>query len=1438
MSEIRVESFDVDVANAGTHALANDVGALSSAFIKINNCSRKGSAGRIGSTSNAAPSEATMRAYLSATNQITFLGDTTTNKLMGEVWRYTGAVGGANEFITRGQVELTIPNGQTEARVAVSGVVNPHKVVPFLQGAHSTANSVNDWDAATIGVWFDPATNEVVISRQATNGVITAYVSAVEFTGANWRIGHGRSGAHDAAAETVTLNTQADQLGATFSVTAGWANAFIEATGQGDTSETGLSDTFFTAYPAGNDTDVVVDYQGEGDNSARNDGIAYVYVLDNPQITVTRQRLDNINEGNNSYGTNLGFPAGTNTTRNLDELALEWYVDTTGTGTAHARGALAARITDPTGTVRHWVHRSGNNVDVRYGVIDLSQVVDNAPPRDILPAAYALDVEFVEHEARRFDGVTETWQAVTFVKAYTTPRVVATIEYDLGVLEDSIKAEVRNVTATGCEIRMRVPHNEVGNTTPASASVHLLVVEDTGGVVKKLLGSNVEVQTGSLSTTTNSSNSTFTSDVGNIVALDPAINTNPVILAQRTTHNDAKFAYAWVSKNTDNSLPPEAADSHFTLGLCDGELASGNFAVAEQVDYIVFKTQSSVTVDNGNLSSARYIDVQGIDDQPAGYSTGINVGGVPEVVLMQQQNMNGTDGSWALLMSRTATDITSVALEVQNIDTERAHAVEVMAYIAFETATPAASETQETTTLPAAYAIQLTAQTTLPAAYTVAEQQVTSIPADYAIAGSATCLAGWGQRKPITIVGSVDGAQTDYQIKVRVHKSTGTDTATDIYLGNDVRDDFGDVRFTSDDGTTLLDYWREELVSGVSALFWVKVPSIPADPATVDIYLQYDNAAATTTADIKATFVKALDGNETAVSLYNQDTPAHTLTQTDSPTLGGVFQLGFNADQGNRWVGYDVGNFDLASDHILGVYFNGGNEGEIIAVGVDNQVGSLPSSNDERIQQFWGTQSYGNNSDQQYGGAGTEYLETRPLLTGTYNYLTLIHDNDDGLNVNSIFYGVRLRKWTTNEPAISSVGAAETCGAGGGTTQELTTLPTAYAVTVEQATTVATEYAVVDQAVETVPTDYAIADQAVTTVPSGYAVAAPQSDTVAADYAISDVESITVPTEYAVLDSVLTTLVADYRFAGGAIDNVPADYAVVTQTVTVLGSGYAIADVEQDTTPADYAVAVPQVEQVPTDYAVAVGALDTVPTEYSVSVEQVETVGADYRVASQTITVLTADYRFAVEGSELETVPATYGVLTSAVDTLVSGYAIATPEGETVSAEYAVQSQASEQVPAEYGIVTDALDTVVTSYAVAAQEQNTVTGDYVILVQSGIQAPAEYAILTNSLLSLPTEFKVNQNVTDATPALYTVITSPVITLDAEYFVQLPITKVLTVLGSGYSLWDIDTGCRLPIQPTPSPYTKAVDPYDPAAGGVQAAPSPYTPTAPNISKTCL
>ncbi|HMA78205.1 MAG TPA: LamG-like jellyroll fold domain-containing protein, partial [Candidatus Paceibacterota bacterium] len=339
---IRVESFDQDVAADGTtFVLDNDVGDVTSAFIKLNSGTRKTSGGPTGSTANTAPDVGTAGLVLTDTTEVTVERlSSTPVKVMGEVWRYEGPAGGAHEFIVRDRLEVSL-TGSTVSNF-VTGVDDVDRVVPFVTGYTVNGSAVGDWEAATIAAHMDDSGN-LVVSRNNSAAAATVYVDVVEFTGSAWTVCHGYSNAHDTAPQTITLNTDADgQGGATCDVGDWGAATIIEATMEGDSGETGLSDTLALVRP-GATTDTI-EFDIQQDTNARNDGQAWIHVLQNDDLVVNRAANADIVEGNGTYGSVL-WPSGASTEADLDLLSLEWFTDTSGVGTAHMRGGLNARIT-------------------------------------------------------------------------------------------------------------------------------------------------------------------------------------------------------------------------------------------------------------------------------------------------------------------------------------------------------------------------------------------------------------------------------------------------------------------------------------------------------------------------------------------------------------------------------------------------------------------------------------------------------------------------------------------------------------------------------------------------------------------------------------------------------------------------------------------------------------------------------------------------------------------------------------------------------------------------------------------------------------------------------------------------------------------------------------------------------------------------------------
>ncbi len=119
-------------------------------------------------------------------------------------------------------------------------------------------------------------------------------------------------------------------------------------------------------------------------------------------------------------------------------------------------------------------------------------------------------------------------------------------------------------------------------------------------------------------------------------------------------------------------------------------------------------------------------------------------------------------------------------------------------------------------------------------------------------------LSGFNYRVKIP-VNPLGGGETDYQMRVHIYKGIGTNTTEDdgktlvIYLNNHAENWPFDIRFTTDDGTTTIPFWRERYDAD-DGIWWVKIPTIHNN-LTVDYYLYYGSNSASDESNGENTFV-------------------------------------------------------------------------------------------------------------------------------------------------------------------------------------------------------------------------------------------------------------------------------------------------------------------------------------------------------------------------------------------------------------------------------------------------------------------------------------------------------------------------------------------------------------------------------------------------------
>lgn len=115
---------------------------------------------------------------------------------------------------------------------------------------------------------------------------------------------------------------------------------------------------------------------------------------------------------------------------------------------------------------------------------------------------------------------------------------------------------------------------------------------------------------------------------------------------------------------------------------------------------------------------------------------------------------------------------------------------------------------------------------------------------DFSIADGEAWLDGWYYRRNVTFItnmGANSTAGTNYQFLVEVTYDSHMQT------------DFDDIRFTDNDGETLLDHYRESYTPSTTADFWVEIKD--NSDKYCNFYMYHGNATATSASNGEATFL-------------------------------------------------------------------------------------------------------------------------------------------------------------------------------------------------------------------------------------------------------------------------------------------------------------------------------------------------------------------------------------------------------------------------------------------------------------------------------------------------------------------------------------------------------------------------------------------------------
>jgi hypothetical protein len=133
----------------------------------------------------------------------------------------------------------------------------------------------------------------------------------------------------------------------------------------------------------------------------------------------------------------------------------------------------------------------------------------------------------------------------------------------------------------------------------------------------------------------------------------------------------------------------------------------------------------------------------------------------------------------------------------------------------------------------------------------------------------------------------------DYRQRVRIENTTATAFATTtvkvvVAYDSAMQSDFDDIRFTTNNGVTPVDYWIERYTASTEAVVWVEVPSMAANTYTT-VFMYYGNSSSTSSSSPSSSFSFVDDFEDNNITEYSGDT---SLFQTDTnPVYGGTYAL-------------------------------------------------------------------------------------------------------------------------------------------------------------------------------------------------------------------------------------------------------------------------------------------------------------------------------------------------------------------------------------------------------------------------------------------------------------------------------------------------------------------------------------------------------------------
>ncbi len=259
----------------------------------------------------------------------------------------------------------------------------------------------------------------------------------------------------------------------------------------------------------------------------------------------------------------------------------------------------------------------------------------------------------------------ENWLAINFINTYISPVVVAT-RYS-AVNSRSASVRIRNMTETGCEIRLQEPRNR----NLSAEEIAYWVVEEGSWDME-----GVKIEAGKYDTNTVGRKNNWLYDTQ---TFNQSFAGNLIVLHQVMSFNDSRWITTYVSNLNSRTDPPDAQGMRIALNGAEAYTTHN----IETIGWVAVDAGSTTTIATNIFESYQTSNtVRGKDNGcfTFGYQNSYSN---PPLALASQQEMDDNDGSWGVICSNSAIQIGLQAEEDQYTDTERSHGGETFGFVAF-----------------------------------------------------------------------------------------------------------------------------------------------------------------------------------------------------------------------------------------------------------------------------------------------------------------------------------------------------------------------------------------------------------------------------------------------------------------------------------------------------------------------------------------------------------------------------------------------------------------------------------------------------------------------------------------------------------------------------------------------------------------------------------